>query len=129
MDTRNLVLPYRKHSEWVLGAQGGLVRKWELRHVSEFFEVIWVNADLVEFAAVVRDVVVRMAQFILRALGLQCDNFVARCVLNAHLRPEIVREDVERGGQGSAFLTGSIWGSTPLFQDSRWLRSELKIIY
>src|SRR5699024_743521 len=77
VNTRNLVLSYRKHSEGVFGAQSGLVSKWELRHIGKFLEVIWVHANLVELTAVVRHVVVRVAQLVFRALGLQRDDFIA----------------------------------------------------
>src|SRR5699024_2201258 len=97
-------------------------------YVGKFLEVIGVHADFIKFPAVVWHVVVRMAQFILRALGLQRDDFITGCVLNAHLGAVIVGKDVKNGGQGIAFLIGKVWGSTPLNQVSHWLCRDLNVI-
>ena len=128
MDTRDLMLPHRKHAKRVFSAQGGFISKWELSHVGKFLEVIGVHADFIKFPAVVWHVVVRMAQFILRALGLQRDDFITGRILNAHLGAVIVGKDVKNGGQGIAFLIGKVWGSTPLNQVSHWLCRDLNVI-
>ena len=77
---------------------------------------------------VVRHVVVRVAQLVFRALGLQRDDFITGRILNAHLGAVIVGKDVKNGGQGIAFLIGKVWGSTPLNQVSHWLCRDLNVI-
>ena len=128
MDACNLVLSNCEHAKGVFGAQGGFISKGELSHVGKFLEVIGVHADFIKFPAVVWHVVVRMAQFILRALGLQRDDFITGRILNAHLGAVIVGKDVKNGGQGIAFLIGKVWGSTPLNQVSHWLCRDLNVI-
>ena len=113
MDAGDLVLANSKHPEGVLRAKGFLVGEREQRKVREFLEVIRVNALLIERTAVVRDVVVRVAKLVLRARGLQRNDFIAGGVLNAHLGAVVVREDIKRCGHASCLSFRGEGNTTP----------------